>query len=448
MAGANPLAGYNIEWWGSPCFTAGRAIPWDHYTPHHVAGFGIPTFPWERQASSTFSVHGLRIIQHVSADNSPWTEGNYYANASAETCEHVNAWGEPDWGLLEQTFDTGARLCASRLIARGQRTAIYTGFADHANIYQHRDLGLQGFSAATRCPGEWFRANFTRWLNLVNQYLNAYYNPAPLPPPVEFEWKQWATPSVMKCIANPTNLFNFNTGEVIKAFNLDDQIVIFGEGRRKDRNEWFYMTEYSFTQKITNGFKSGSLAGIILHPEIEPAPEPEIPEIIPEPETPSTPIPAVLVWKQWDEPKKMVCHSVPTCLWDFDKTSFDDFTTPILEFWPGDVLDIYGECHNETLDMTFYLTEWSFTRNLTNGFRAIDLEDIPEEVLDPDQEIFEPEPDIPVDPIEPEPIKPEKPELPIETEKKGGEESEYPNWFVNFWIKLFKAILGIFKKSN
>jgi hypothetical protein len=171
---AMPLDGYTIKWVGSPNFTPGRALPIDHVTPHHCAGFSWPDGTFNdpnRQASSHYSVWGREIHQHVAEENTAWTDGNYYSNASGITTEMVNAAGEPDWKIAEDTFDTSARLQADILLRHGLGRAQYTGNVDADNVYRHRRLGELGYCSATRCPGEWFIANTPRFIDLVNAYI-------------------------------------------------------------------------------------------------------------------------------------------------------------------------------------------------------------------------------------------------------------------------------------
>lgn len=416
-------------WIASPNYTAGRYLRVDHFTPHHGVLFNLGALDATfvnpaRQASSHYGLHGTTGRQYVSEGNTAWTEGNAAANASGVTVEQVNAWGEPDWGIAEDTFTSTARLCADVCIRHDLGIPTYhpwNNFDLPKNVYHHRDLGRAGYSLGTRCPGEWFIANTDRFIQLAQMFYKigtgqiSLTPVAPPPPPVEFEWKQYAERRVMKCMKQPTKLLNFETGVAVKDFNKDDQIVIFGEGKRKDKTEWFLMTEYSFTAKIKNGFQQADMSDIEIAP-VDPAPEPP-------PVDPPKPEPEIkLVWTKYDEVKKMECHSVPTCLWNFGVAELDKLT-PTKEFFPGDVIDIYGECMNETLGEKFFVTEWSFENGKTNGFRLIDMIDVV---------IPEPEPH-----PEPEPEPTPEPEP----------DNEYPNWFIGFLKKLIEFLTSLFTKQ-
>jgi N-acetylmuramoyl-L-alanine amidase CwlA len=75
------------------------------------------------------------------------------------------------------------------------------------------------------------------------------------------------------------------------------------------------------------------------------------------------------------------------------------------------------------LGSSYYMTEYSFSKGIKNGINVVDCEEKPPVV----------EPPIVVPPVDP-PVTP-----PIEPPV----EPTYPNWFVEFWLKLIEAIKNI-----
>ena len=118
------------------------------------------------------------------------------------------------------------------------------------------------------------------------------------------------------------------------------------------------------------------------------------------PPAPTTP---TLIWTKADKVQKYVCNKQPTTLWNFNSTTWAGCKA-VKEFKKGDELDIYGSVQNKELNAIYLLTEYSYTKGITNGFNKVDL-DLKEEPKP------EPEPEPTPEP-EPEPT-PEDPTVGI-----------------------------------
>lgn len=90
---------------------------------------------------------------------------------------------------------------------------------------------------------------------------------------------------------------------------------------------------------------------------------------------PPTPSKPTLTWTKLDKVKTYKCKLQPTNLWDFNHTKYADCKS-MKKFNKGDKVDIYGKVYNKELNATYLLTEYSFTKKITNGFNAGDMEEV------------------------------------------------------------------------
>lgn len=91
------------------------------------------------------------------------------------------------------------------------------------------------------------------------------------------------------------------------------------------------------------------------------------------PAQPKPPANANIVWEKFAKPIEYVCNKQPTKLWDFNQITWGGFGSGIKNFNKGDRIDIYGKATNKTLDSVYLVTEYSFTKKITNGFNQTDL---------------------------------------------------------------------------
>lgn len=95
-----------------------------------------------------------------------------------------------------------------------------------------------------------------------------------------------------------------------------------------------------------------------------PAPQPE-----PQPQPGEN-----LVWTQLPAPVEYVCNKQPTSLWNFNQTSWGGFANPVKNFNRGERITVYGKVFNKALNAEYYLTQYSFTNRITNGFNHADMD--------------------------------------------------------------------------
>lgn len=235
-------------------------------TDHHVVGsadsaaavFQNPN----RQASSTYIVTDIPdvIYQPVSEDDTSYCDGNLASNRRSITIEHHGDWR---FGYRNETVIANAAKLTAWLRDRG--------VVNHK--YRHREI-----SPGTQCCADlpvdeiWNRAT-----QIIN---DAYNQPAP-PPPVTnavLHWERFAAP-VEYYFNKATKLWNFNQtawsgfGAGIKEFPANDRVMIVGKVFNETLNSTYLLTDYSFSNKITNGFNEKDLTRYVA-----PAPDPVKPE--------------------------------------------------------------------------------------------------------------------------------------------------------------------------
>lgn len=131
-------------------------------------------------------------------------------------------------------------------------------------------------------------------------------------------------------------------------------------------NKWFQTAcpgtlDIGRMRAEANKWKSGG-----YNPQPVPQPTP-----VPTPPKPTTPI--VEQWVRWKEGGiEYVCNKQPTHLWDFNSPSWD--MKSVKQFNKGDRITIVGHAHNNKLNKDYYVTEYSFAKQITNGFNPADLD--------------------------------------------------------------------------
>ena len=123
---------------------------------------------------------------------------------------------------------------------------------------------------------------------------------------------------------------------------------------------------------------------------------------------------AELVWTKFDKVETYITTRT-THLYDFNHTHAENIVA-IKEFAKDTAIDIYGKVENKTIGKTFLLTEYSFTKHITNGFKDDALTPKPAPQPEPQPQPAPEDPETPQDePEDPEPvIEPVEPENPQE----------------------------------
>ena len=109
-----------------------------------------------------------------------------------------------------------------------------------------------------------------------------YGSPTPTPPAqnANITWEKLPSPVEYVCNKQPTKLWNFNQtgwggfGNGVKDFNQGERITIYGKAVNQTLKSVYLLTEYSFNNKITNGFNQTDLTQYV-------APQPPVP-VVPE----------------------------------------------------------------------------------------------------------------------------------------------------------------------
>lgn len=103
---------------------------------------------------------------------------------------------------------------------------------------------------------------------------------------------------------------------------------------------------------------------------------------------------ANLEWIKFASPVVYKTNKQPTSLWDFNKTAWNQFTQPVKTFGLAETFVAYGRVINHTLNATYLVTEYSFTKKIANGVNEADLS-LPVQPVPPPTPIPAPEPEKP-----------------------------------------------------
>lgn len=307
-------------------------------TFHHVVGsadsaravFQNPS----RQASSTFITTAVEylIYQPVSLDDTSYADGNMASNRRAVTTEHHGDWRG---GYRNDVV--------IRNSARLHAWLRDNGFVNH--FARHRDVSQIG----TQCPAD---LPVEEIWNLATQYINEAYNtPAPQPPRSDAELV-WETIPRQEFVFNkaPTNMWAFNSNtwagiKAVKQFTQNDRVIIFGKVYNKTLNATYYLTEYSYTQKIANGFNVADLTAYV------------------------PPAPAEPEWKRnlqkLATPVKLTVIPAQTGIVGLVDGSF------IKNLGQGTVVDVVAK--TTVAGVEYYISSWSFEHGQANGMKVADL---------------------------------------------------------------------------
>lgn len=195
---------------------------------------------------------------------------NWAGNNATIGIETTNSTGAPDWKVSDETFDTLCKLVAEIAKRNGLGKLWINPDADFPALSGHKDW--QG--AATVCPGPYLYPKLQEICDRANE-INYPTKKA------ELVWTKFDKVETY-ITTRTTHLYDFNHTHaenivVIKEFAKDTAIDIYGKVENKTIGKTFLLTEYSFTKKITNGFKDDALIPKPA-PQPQPQPAPEAPE--------------------------------------------------------------------------------------------------------------------------------------------------------------------------
>ena len=259
------------QWWANESnFTHGRQDTIHGIVIHHAASTSLDSVgqvfsQYGRGGSAHYGVKGNQIHQYVREEDTAWHCGDWPGNCCTIGIETVNSTGAPDWLIDEETFNTLARLCADIAKRNGLGRVKFGPNDVYPTLSAHRDW------SPTYCPGDYLYSRMGELANKINE-IN-------YPTKVDLVWKKLDEPTTYITVRN-THLYNFNKANAndltaIKEYAKDTEIDIYGKVENKTIGKTFLLTEYSFTQKITNGFKDDALTVKPQEaPEPTPAPKP------------------------------------------------------------------------------------------------------------------------------------------------------------------------------
>lgn len=309
------------------------------FTDHHIVGsadsavavFKNPS----RQASSTYIVTAVEnlIYQPVGLNDTSYADGNMASNRRAVTGEHHGDWR---FGYRNDVV--------IRNSARLKAWLRDEGIINHK--VRHREVSQIG----TVCPAD---LPVDEIWNLATKYINDAYNaPAPQPPKsnAELVWERLPSPKEYVFNKQPTNLWSFNSNTwagitSVKTFAQNDRVVIYGKVTNKSLNATYLLTEYSFTQKVANGFHQADVTEYVPPAPVKPEWERNL--------------------KTLASPVKLTVLVAQTGVIGLVDGSF------IKNIGQGTVIDIVAKTTVKGVD--YYISSWSLEHGQANGIKVSDI---------------------------------------------------------------------------
>lgn len=260
--------------WAHPSnYTAGRSDTIHGIVVHHAASTNFDSIGQAfktpgRQGSAHYGIWGSYIDQYVQEEHTAWHCGDWAGNCCTIGIEVTNSTGADDWNVSEESFQTLVKLCADIAKRNGLGKLKFEPDGTYPTLTGHRDW------SATFCPGNHL---YSRLNELADKANKINYPDAK----AELEWTKLEKPITYVTIRD-THLYDFSKTKVgdlvaIKAYGKDTTIDIYGKCKNKTIGKTFLMTEYSFTKKITNGFKEDALT-VVQKPADEPKPSDPTPQ--------------------------------------------------------------------------------------------------------------------------------------------------------------------------
>lgn len=329
-------------------------------TPHHMAGnLSIEACGrlWQtagRRASSNYGIGtDGRIGCYVDEENRSWCSSSSANDNVAITIEVANDGGaNTNWHVSDSAINSLINLMVDICKRYGIKKMNFTGNANG-------NLTLHKYFAQTSCPGPYLESKMPWIADQVNKKLKGDDKP-------KLTWTKLDKVTDYICKLQPTNLWDFNYKDFnscksVKEFKKGDQITIYGKVYNDSLKSTYLLTEYSYTNKITNGFN-------IVDMEVKPEPQPE-----PKPEP--TPVP-----KEWKdiEPTKYTANK-ETYLYNIDTGA------QIKKYNKGVEVEIVQTTKVD--DKEYGRTLYSKEKNINNGFLMADLDIVkPEPTPEPKPE--------------------------------------------------------------
>ena len=282
MAGSKLVTQYH---WADPSnYTAGRQDSIEGVAIHHTAGDSLSgAWGWWQNPNSNASAHyvikGSEIVQAVDENYTAWSVGDWGGNSCTISIELVNSSTGGDWPVSQETLDTAKKLVAEIAKRYGWGKIKFEPDGVYPRLSAHRNW------SATYCPGDYVYCRMTE----IEQGANAINYPDKKAELV------WSTLDRIRHYETnrDTHLYDFNQISIndlkqIESFAKGSKIDIYGKCENKTIGKTFLMTQYSYTNGKTNGFKDDALTEIAEAPQT-PSDEPKPSEPTNEPSEPEKP---------------------------------------------------------------------------------------------------------------------------------------------------------------
>lgn len=262
------------QWWANPSnYTAGRSDTIHGIVIHHAAStsfdsIGTVFSQYGRGGSAHYGIWEDKIDQYVREEDTAWHCGDWAGNSCTIGIECTNNVGAPNWTISEGTFNTLVKLCADIAKRNGLGKLKFEPDGTYPTLSAHRDW------SATYCCGDYLYSRMNELADKANK-INYPDKKA------ELKWSKLDKTTTYLTVRD-THLYDFNKTSVndlvaVKGYSKDTLIDIYGKCENKTIGKTFLLTEYSFTKKITNGFKEDALT-VVQKPQDEPKPSDPTPQ--------------------------------------------------------------------------------------------------------------------------------------------------------------------------
>lgn len=296
--------GFTVHWWGEPSLNpdSGHDNIVNYILGKATAGTG----------SVNYVLSNNKITMLVNPDNVAWASQS--GNPTTVSCEFspsLNAEGYKKAGWLINELE-------------GR-------YGHNLTLYPHNKW------FQTACPGT---LDIGRMRAEADKWKSGGYNPTPVPVPVPVpnpptpvvsvvsgytRWKEGAIEYVVN--KQPTHLWDFNSPnwnmKSVKQFNKGDRITIVGHAHNDKINKDYYMTDYSFSKQIPNGFNPADLDLYVKPSAPAPTPPPDSTQVPPKPAP--DPVPSVPTKDEEQDKRLTAIELLLKKVVDFLKSIFNNF---------------------------------------------------------------------------------------------------------------------------
>lgn len=322
--------GITVHWWGDGTGASNHDNIVNYFLRQGEAG----------AKSTNYVLSDNKITLMVNPDNVAWTAQNGNpTDVQVETQPTLKPEGYKKWGWLVKELE-------------GR-------YGRKLTLHPHK------FWYSTACPGS---ISLDKIAQERDKWKRGDYNPKPVPKPTpaptppkpaaKITWEEWKEGPREYVLNKDAHLWNFNSDTwqmtSIKKFKKGERITIFGQGKNIKLNAVYYVTQYSFNNKITNGFNPADL-DVYVAPR--PVPEPPKPPVVVEPPKPTVP--------EWAANLRDIDN---TTYWFKQDTELIDITTgkPTGKLFKKDE-EFVGSALTKVGNTEYRITEYSFTKKVFNG---------------------------------------------------------------------------------